>query len=448
MQAFDMKRKYMYNFSSYEELSYVCRTNNWDIALSKDTSVLSEKRPVIKTRSGQVELSCPITIHPMEGFDGLEDGTPSELTKRRWLRFSGSGASLIWSEAISVVPEGRTNDHQLMITEDNLDVYKELISEMKKNSDAPVIAQLTHSGRMSKNSATKTPLFITRNLEYERVRPGDKDVEPVSDEYLSSLPEKYAEAAKLAVKAGFDGVDIKACHGYLLGESLSAYNREGIYGGSYINRTRLYRECFDAVVSAVPDNIIIGARFGLSDMIKYPYGFGVTKDEIPQPDFTEPVKLLKECVEKGLGVIDMTMGSPYFNSYINRPANMGPYVFVEHPLAGVARLENAGYVVKQAIPELCLIGTGYSYLKEQAIYAAAGLLNENRADCVGFGRMAFAYEGFANDMKNGFMDKNKSCISCGKCTEIMRAGGTTGCPIRDQQIYLPIYRKLCMHKED
>jgi hypothetical protein len=62
--------------------------------------------------------------------------------------------------------------------------------------------------------------------------------------------------------------------------------------------------------------------------------------------------------------------------------------------------------------------------------------------------MAFAYEGFANDMKNGFMDKNKSCISCGKCTEIMRAGGTTGCPIRDQQIYLPIYRKLCMHKED
>ena len=172
MQAFDMKRKYMYNFSSFEELSYICRTNNWDIALSKDTSVLSEKKPVIRTRSGQKELSCPITVHPMEGFDGLEDGTPSELTKRRWIRFSKSGASLIWSEAISVVPEGRTNDHQLMITEENLDVYKQLISDMKKNADVVVIAQLTHSGRMSKNSATKTPLFITRNLEYGRCGSG------------------------------------------------------------------------------------------------------------------------------------------------------------------------------------------------------------------------------------------------------------------------------------
>ena len=68
------------------------------------------------------------------------------------------------------------------------------------------------------------------------------------------------------------------------------------------------------------------------------------------------------------------------------------------------------------------------------------------ATLIGFGRMAFAYEGFAHDMTTGTVDPHKVCIACSKCTEIMRAGGTTGCPIRDQEIYLPIYRETCNEK--
>ena len=60
--------------------------------------------------------------------------------------------------------------------------------------------------------------------------------------------------------------------------------------------------------------------------------------------------------------------------------------------------------------------------------------------------MAFAYDRFADDFISGNTDKSKVCLACSKCTEIMRAGGTTGCPLRDQEIYLPIYRRLCMKK--
>jgi len=81
-----------------------------------------------------------MTVHPMEGFDGKADGSPSALSRRRYLRFARSGAALIWSEAIAVLPEARTSDHQLMITEGNVDAYKSLIAEMKQISDAPVIA--------------------------------------------------------------------------------------------------------------------------------------------------------------------------------------------------------------------------------------------------------------------------------------------------------------------
>ena len=444
MYPYELKHKYQYSFSSYQELSYLIRKNGWNISLSDDVSVLNELKPEIKKINGEkIVLSNPISVHPMEGFDGTENGSPSELTKRRWLRFSNSGASLIWSEAIAVVPEGRTSDHQLWINDDNVSEYKKIIEEMKKNGNFIFICQLTHSGRMSKNSMIKKPVIITKNLKYDKVRPYDSDAVPCSDDYLSSLPEKFAHAAKLALEAGFDGVDVKACHGYLLGESLSAFLREGKYGGDFENRTRLILDITDSVVSSVPGDMILGSRFGISDMIEYPYGFGMKSDGSLTPDFDEPIKLLSKMMDKGLGIIDMTMGSPYYNPYVNRPANIASMDLVEHPLIGVERLQNSGYEIKKALTELKIIGTGYSYFKEQAIYAAAGCLKDGKADMVGFGRMAFAYEGFAKDMLSGKMDKNKSCITCGNCTKIMRAGGTTGCPVRDQETYLPIYRKYC-----
>lgn len=64
----------------------------------------------------------------------------------------------------------------------------------------------------------------------------------LSDDELRALPERYACSARLAEEAGFDGVDIKACHRYLLNELLSAHTRPGPYGGSFENRTRLLRD--------------------------------------------------------------------------------------------------------------------------------------------------------------------------------------------------------------
>src|SRR4051812_37529543 len=60
-------------------------------------------------------------ILPMEGWDGQEDGTPSDLTVRRWENFGRSGAKLIWGgEAVAVRPDGRANPNQLVINDANL----------------------------------------------------------------------------------------------------------------------------------------------------------------------------------------------------------------------------------------------------------------------------------------------------------------------------------------
>ena len=65
---------------------------------------------------GPLTLANRLAVHPMEGCDGNLDGTPGELTFRRWRRFAEGGAALLWGEATAVVPEARANPRQLLIS--------------------------------------------------------------------------------------------------------------------------------------------------------------------------------------------------------------------------------------------------------------------------------------------------------------------------------------------
>ena len=196
---------------------------------------------------GKKTICNRVVLQPMEGCDCNTDGSPSELTGEKYKKAARSGAGLIWFEANAVCPEGRTNPRQMMLTEENLLQFKALLREIREIAKTesginPVlILQLTHSGRQS-----ITPMIAYRNPVYEEKRPvTDKNI--VTDEYLDTLTEKYAASARLAVEAGFDGVDVKSCHGYLFQELLSAFTRDGRYGGSFENRTKLYLDCVRAV---------------------------------------------------------------------------------------------------------------------------------------------------------------------------------------------------------
>ncbi len=446
MFAFDKKDSYSFSFTSPDELRLYLEQNGYEIPFSKDLAPLSNQVEITAPNGEKKILKNALATHPMEGCDAELDGSPSDLTRRRYERFSGSGAALVWAEAISVVPEARTSDHQMMFTEKNADAFRRLVDDVKKN-DAFFVAQLTHSGRFAKNSDTPHALFATKSLPFEEKRPQDVDVPVLSDDYLDSLPEKYAKAAKIAEDAGFDAIDVKACHQYLLDELLSAHTREGKYGGSFENRAKLMLDCFDAVRSVLRPETVLASRLSFSDMIEYPYGFAVAEGKPVTPDLTETKKLLEVLTQKGLSLVNMTMGSPYFNPHINRPYNKGAYEPPEHPLVGLERLIDGAREIQTAFPNLTVIGTGYSYLREFAPYVAAGALRDKAATMIGFGRMAFAYDTFAKDMIEGKTDPRKVCIACSKCAELKKRSLHTGCPIRDQEIYLPLYREHCMNNK-
>lgn len=437
-----------FHYKSLDELKQELDLVGVRLPLSEDLSALQRE-----VKIGSKTAANSIAIQPMEGCDGTADGRPAELTLRRYDRFARSGAGLIWAEAVAITPEGRANPRQLWLTRDNLDEYKKFVAGiketcMRENGFEPVvIMQATHSGRYSKPEGVPAPLIAYNNPIFE----GDKPIAAeriLSDDYLYGLIDKFGASASLAEQAGFDGVDIKCCHRYLNSELLSAYTRKGDFGGSLENRTRLLRSGVAAAQAATGSDFIVTSRLNVYDGFAYPYGWGVREGEGTEVDLTEPLELVRVLhQEMGMKLLDVTIGNPYFNPHVNRPYDGGPYVPQEHPLEGVARMAHCVAEIQRANPALKVISSGLSYLRQFSANLAAGELENGVCSIAGFGREAFAYPDFPQDIfQKGAMEPNKCCIACGKCTELMRAGSTAGCVIRDE-VYLPIYRRDAQDKK-
>ena len=390
-------------------------------------------------RIKNVTIPNRVVLQPMEGCDCNTDGSPSELTIEKYYRAARSQAGLIWFEANAVCPEGRTNPRQMMLTRENLPAFRELVDNVRSIAETecgirPVlILQLTHSGRQS-----ITPMIAYRHPLYEARRPVT-DEQIVTDEYLDTLPDRYVESALLALEAGFDGVDVKSCHGYLFQELLSAFTRPGRYGGSFENRTRLYLNCLSAVKAAVPADCLVTTRLSVSDMVPKPYGFGTTEEN--ELDLIEPDLLIGRMVDMGLDMLNVTIGNPYYNPHINRPYRKGGYIPPETPDVGLARFAVVEKHIKDTFPHLPVVGSGLSYYREDLMVQAEVQVSDGICDLVGFGRMWLAYPEFYRDYVKGSFTPKKTCLACSKCTELMRAGRVSGCAVYNEY-YRNLYKEI------
>ncbi len=383
-----------------------------------------------------------IAVQPMEGADGQPDGSPGELSARRYRRFAGGGPGIIWFEAVAITPDGRGNPRQLWLTRHNVAAFARLVEDTKaaclrEHGFAPlIIMQASHSGRYSRPQGVPAPLIAYNNPLYE----GDTPIDAAciaDDDRLDALTQHTALSAALAQQAGFDGVDIKCCHRYLASELLSAYERKGRYGGSLANRSRLLREGMQAARAATSGDFIVTTRLNVYDGFAYPYGFGVAPGGGTQIDMSEPLELIGQlCTQNGLALLNVTMGNPYVNPHVNRPYDQGSYVPGEHPLVGVSRLMQCAAAVQRQYPALAVLASGLSYLRQYAPLLAAGIIAQGGAALAGFGREALAYPDFPQALRRGeTLDSRKVCITCGQCAARLRAGLHTGCVIRDGAIY-------------
>ena len=432
----------------------------------EDVSILSESVKV-----GKLVIPNSLAVHPMEGCDGDSEGRPGKLTLRRYERFAAGGAGLIWAEATAVVPEGRANPRQLWIHEKNKQSFAVMVKMMRQaaaesmgSDHKPVIVlQLTHSGRYSKPEGKSHPIIAQRDPYRDPLAPQPKpdpnrkskipdDWPLVTDEYLDKLQEAYVEAARIAFEVGFDAVDIKSCHGYLINELFGCRGRKGKYGGSFENRTKFPLQVIDKIHNELGEDAAVTMRLGIYDAIPYPFGWAVDENDYTKPDLSEPKKLIELLRQRGLQLINVTIANPYYNPHVGRPFNepiVGGYEEPEHPLVGVDRLVNLTGEIQTQFPNIALVGTGYSWLRTLFANVAAANKTNGLTTLVGAGRMAFAYPDFAKDIiNNGRMYSEKVCVSCSACTQIMRDSGTTGCVVRDNEVYGPIFKHGRMSERD
>lgn len=430
-----------FQFSSLDALRTGIDSLGLEILTDADVSPLNE--PVDR---GALRLPNRFAVLPMEGCDGLPDGSPGELTLRRYRRFAAGGAGLLWFEATAVVAEGRANPRQLWLHQKNVPAFARMLDESLAAAPARpfTVVQLTHSGRYSRPERAPRPVIAHRSPYLDPIHKLGPDYPLITDDELERLEDAYVAAARCARAAGFDAVDIKACHRYLISELHASHTREGRYGGSFENRTRFFRNVVLKIRDAVP-GLVVTSRMNAYDAMAYPYGFGVDREDAARPDLTEPIELVRFLGAGGAPLVNITIGNPYYNPHVNRPFDMpvaNGYVPDEHPLAGVARFISIVRRIQQEFPDMLVVGGGYSWLRQFLPNVGAASVRNGWVSLVGLGRMAFAYPDLPRDLALGRApDVERVCVACSACTQIMRDGGMAGCVPRDAGVYEPIYKE-------
>jgi 2,4-dienoyl-CoA reductase-like NADH-dependent reductase (Old Yellow Enzyme family) len=431
---------------------------------------------------GPFRIGNRFAIHPMEGWDGTEDGRPSEHTFRRWERFGSSGAKLIWGgEAVAVRHEGRANPNQLWIrpdTVDDLSALRERLlaahgARFGRTDDLLVGLQLTHSGRFCRPN--RKDRLEPRIVYHHPILDAKFHIAPdhpvMTDGEIRGLIEDYQAAARMAARAGYQFLDIKHCHGYLGHEFLSAFTREGPYGGSFENRTRFLREIVEGIRHDLPE-MLIGVRLSafdyvpyrpdperstarqlgpgipepFEDCLPYRYAFGSDTTDPVSMDLEEAYRFLEMLRELDIRFVNVTAGSPYYNPHIQRPAIYPPsdgYQPPEDPLFGVARQIEATRRIKERFPDFVLVGSAYTYLQEFLPHVAQHVVRTGGVDIIGLGRMVLAYHDLPADvLERGELRTKQLCRTFSDCTTAPRNGMISGCFPLD-----PYYKAMPLRKE-
>jgi 2,4-dienoyl-CoA reductase-like NADH-dependent reductase (Old Yellow Enzyme family) len=265
-------------------------------------------------RLRSVEFANRIGVSPMCQYSS-EDGFANDWHLVHLGSRAQGGAGLVILEAAGVLPEGRISPADLGIWKDEHIPALARIAEFLHTQGGRAGMQLAHAGR---KASTWPPSKGTG-----RVLPGDGGWQPVAPSAIAFSPEygmpaaldqagidavvdAFRQAARRALQAGFDLVEIHAAHGYLLHRFLSplANLRTDGYGGNFASRTRLMLEVADAVRCVWPERLPLFVRISATDWA----------DGGWNPD--ESVELARLLREHGVDLIDVSSGGIVANARI------------------------------------------------------------------------------------------------------------------------------------
>ncbi|CAB1209870.1 NADH:flavin oxidoreductase/NADH oxidase [Acinetobacter bouvetii] len=230
---------------------------------------------------GSLKLNNKIVIAPMCQYSATDQGEISYWHEQQWANYALSGAGLCIIEATAVQADGRISYADLGLWNDvQRDQIRNLLTKVKMLSPMPMAIQLAHAGRKASTDkpwSGKGQFSPDHAKGWQTVSASDvafnlTDHAPhaLSKDEIQKVIQDFADAARRAVEAGFDLIELHAAHGYLLHQFMSPLSniRTDEYGGNFQNRIRLTLEVFQAIKNAVPADYPVGVRISATDWME------------------------------------------------------------------------------------------------------------------------------------------------------------------------------------
>lgn len=231
------------------------------------------------------------------------DGVANNFHHVHYASRAQGGTGLIMVEASGVEPKGRITNGCMGIWNDaQAEEFKKMVQWVHQNSDSKIGIQLAHAGRKGSTWENKQ---ISVEEGWETLAPSAIPYQPgeriplvLSKDDIKKQVENFRWAARRAVHAGFDVVEIHAAHGYLIHQFLSPLSnvRDDEYGGSFENRIRFLMEIVDAVNAELNENVALFVRISATEYAENGW------------DLEESVQLSKKLKEQCVDLIDVSSG--------------------------------------------------------------------------------------------------------------------------------------------
>ncbi|HLH64537.1 MAG TPA: bifunctional salicylyl-CoA 5-hydroxylase/oxidoreductase [Solirubrobacteraceae bacterium] len=329
-------------------------------------------------RLRSLTLRNRVVVSPMDMYSAV-DGTPSDFHLVHLGARSLGGAALVFSEMICVSETGRiTPGCAGMYRPEHVRAWRRIVEFAHRHSGAAIAAQLGHSGR--KGSTKLMWLGIDEPLEegnWELIAPSPIPYSPrnqvpreMTRADMDAVRDQFVQAARGALEAGFDLLEIHCAHGYLLSSFLSPVSnrRTDDYGGSLENRARFPLEVFDACRAVWPADRPMSVRISATDWV--PDGFTVD----------EAVRFSRMLAEHGCDIVDVSSGQvtpeerPAFGRSYQTPFADRIRNEVGIPTIAVGAIsswDDVNTIVLAGRADLCALARPHLYDPHWTLHAAA-----------------------------------------------------------------------------
>lgn len=349
------------------------------------------RRPI---RVGGLELPNRLVMAPMTTY-GLPDpdGSSNDRHRAYYERRAGGGLGLLRVESAMVHPSGACWPNHLAIHDDRFVPGLARLADAIKRQGPAAILQLHHGGRVAVEALSGWPVFAPSPL----AAPGRPVPTEMSRTDIDTMVEAFAQGARRAQEAGYDGVELHMGTAYLLLSFLSpAQNiRQDEYGGDFDGRMRFPLRIIERIREVVGPDFPVGARIVGSDY----HDGGI--------DVAYSQRVAQRLEQAGLVYLDVSAG-------------IGPKAVRDSPLAmgrGPAVFRDFAAAVKSVV-SVPVISVGRYYTMESAEAAVA----DGTADMVAFARALIADPDFVGKSLTGRESEVVPCIGCQAC----HGGITTG----------------------